>query len=65
MKIYNQITKSGVVAITSALLILGGCRKDLDYTPEVFLSAEQVYKDQPGAIAGVTGIYKQLQSLKC
>lgn len=46
------------------LLSFAGCRKQLDYTPEVFLSAQQVYKDEPGAVAGVTGIYRQLNVLK-
>ncbi len=50
-----------------AVMLLQGfssCRKELNYTPEVFLSAPSVYKDEPGAIAGVTGIYQQLQTLK-
>jgi len=53
-----------MVAIILVALSLGSCRKQLDYTPEVFLSAQQVYKDQAGATAGVTGIYRQLQILK-
>jgi hypothetical protein len=50
-----------------AVILLQGfssCRKELNYTPEVFVSAPSVYKDEPGAIAGVTGIYQQLQNLK-
>lgn len=50
-----------------AIVLLQGfssCRKELNYTPEVFVSAENLYKDQAGAIAGVTGIYQQLQTLK-
>ncbi|HEY8928842.1 MAG TPA: RagB/SusD family nutrient uptake outer membrane protein [Mucilaginibacter sp.] len=50
-----------------AILLLQGfssCRKELNYTPEVFVSAPSLYKDEPGAIAGVTGIYQQLQNLK-
>ena len=50
-----------------ALMLVQGfssCRKELNYTPEVFATAADVYKDEPGAIAGVTGIYQQLQTLK-
>jgi|GEM_PF-61612 len=54
-------------ALGLAVVLLQGfssCRKELNYTPEVFVSAQTVYKDEPGAIAGVTGIYQQLQTLK-
>ncbi|MDB5135646.1 MAG: RagB/SusD protein [Mucilaginibacter sp.] len=64
MKLFSQHKFSKVIAMAVLVLILGSCRKQLDYTPEVFLSAQQVYKDQAGATAGVTGIYKQLQVLK-
>ncbi|HTD97840.1 MAG TPA: RagB/SusD family nutrient uptake outer membrane protein [Mucilaginibacter sp.] len=64
MKLFSQHKLSKVIAMAILVMVLGSCRKQLDYTPEVFLSAEQVYKDQAGAIAGVTGIYKQLQVLK-
>lgn len=62
---YKQLHKK-LLLLPAALLMLAGssCRKDLNYTPEVFLSAQQVYKDQAGATAGVTGIYQQLQSIK-
>jgi tetratricopeptide (TPR) repeat protein len=64
MKLFKQQRFSQAIAIALAVLTLGSCRKQLDYTPEVFLSAQQVYKDQAGATAGVTGIYRQLQILK-
>jgi hypothetical protein len=64
MKLFNQHKLLKVIAMAVLMLILGSCRKQLDYTPEVFLSAQQVYKDQAGATAGVTGIYKQLQVLR-
>src|ERR1700744_2110637 len=54
-----------LVTITATALLTGaGCSKQLNYTPEVFLSANSVYSSQTGAIAGVTGIYQQLQTLK-
>lgn len=64
--LYSNQFKSRLVILMTCLLTItiSGCRKSLDYTPEVFLGPGQVYKDQPGAIAGVTGIYKQLQNLK-
>lgn len=52
-----------LIALT-VLLIGASCNKQLNYTPEVFLSANNVYSSQTGAIAGVTGIYQQLQILK-
>ncbi|MDP9076948.1 MAG: RagB/SusD family nutrient uptake outer membrane protein [Bacteroidota bacterium] len=64
MKLFNSSSKLLLIIPVIGLMMLAGCRKQLDYTPEVFLSAQQVYKDQAGAIAGVTGIYKQLQVLK-
>jgi tetratricopeptide (TPR) repeat protein len=45
-------------------LVTGGCKKGLNYTPEVFVAQPQVFKDQAGATAAVTGIYAQLQTLK-
>lgn len=45
-------------------MALAGCKKSLNYTPEVFVAQPQVFKDQAGATAAVTGIYTQLQTLK-
>jgi len=53
-----------LLAATITTLILSSCKKQLEYTPEVFLSAQQVYKDEAGANAGLVGVYKQLQNLK-
>ena len=54
-----------LVTMTAAALVTGSsCNKQLNYTPEVFLSANNVYNSQTGAIAGVTGVYQQLQTLK-
>jgi len=66
MKSFNLHIKNLLLAIPAVLLLLinSGCRKELNYTPEVFVSAQQIYKDEPGAVAGVTGIYQQLQILK-
>ena len=64
MKFFNNRLNTGLVLLIASTLVMVSCRKALDYTPEVFLGAEQVYKDQSGAVAGITGIYKQLQNLK-
>jgi hypothetical protein len=60
MKSFNQY----IVYITVLLLVTAGCTKSLNYTPEVFVAQPQVFKDQAGATAAVTGIYMQLQTLK-
>jgi hypothetical protein len=61
----QNIKKSWTVtAAIIVLMALSSCRKQLDYTPEAFVSAGNLYKDQAGAIAGVTGIYQRLQTLK-
>src|ERR1700740_1027862 len=62
--ITNYLKKSWPVYLPMLLLGFSSCRKELNYTPEVFVSAQSVYKDESGAIAGVTGIYQQLQTLK-
>src|ERR1044072_6277020 len=45
------------VSLLFTLLLAAGCSKKLDITPETFVSPEDLYKDEQGAIAGVTGIY--------
>lgn len=60
MKSFNQY----IVYITVLLSVTAGCTKSLNYTPEVFVAQPQVFKDQAGATAAVTGIYMQLQTLK-
>lgn len=66
MKSIQQYLKKFWPAGMAVVLLQGfsSCQKQLNYTPEVFVSAPSVYKDEPGAIAGVTGIYQQLQNLK-
>lgn len=62
--ITQYLKKSWPVYMSVLLLGFSSCRKELNYTPEVFVSAASVYKDEAGAVAGITGVYQQLQSLK-
>ena len=62
MKINHIITRAFSLIIVIALC--AGCEKDLGYVPESYLSPEQVYTDESGSEAGITGIYRQLQQLK-
>lgn len=64
--LHNKLTsgKIGILLIMAFGLLLGGCKKELDIKPETFISPEQLYKDEAGCIAGVTGIYRQLLVLK-
>lgn len=50
--------------ITLTGILFSGCEKQLDIKPEVFISPEELYKDEAGVIAGITGIYRQLLILK-
>lgn len=50
--------------IILAGVFFSGCEKQLDIKPEVFVSPEELYKDEPGITAGLTGIYRQLLVLK-
>ena len=45
-------------------VLFSGCSKQLDIKPEVFVSPEELYKDEAGITAGITGIYRQLLVLK-
>lgn len=45
-------------------IFFSGCSKQLDIKPEVFVSPEELYKDEAGITAGLTGIYRQLLVLK-
>jgi hypothetical protein len=38
-----------VAALAGLLLLVTGCKKTLNYTPEVFVAQPQVFKDQAGA----------------
>lgn len=60
MKLFHQYIGVGL----AGMMALAGCTKSLNYTPEVFVAQPQVFKDQAGATAAVTGIYTQLQALK-
>lgn len=46
------------------VLLISGCKKELGYVPESYLSPEQVYADEAGSVAGITGIYRQFEILK-
>lgn len=43
-----------------ALLAVTGCGKKLEIVPETFLSPEQVYSTEQGAVSGITGIYRRM-----
>ena len=55
---------SNKICLICLILLLSGCSKQLDIKPEVFISPEELYKDEAGVVAGVTGIYRQLLVLK-
>jgi tetratricopeptide (TPR) repeat protein len=66
MKNLKQYFKNLWMVVLIIIMVQGfsSCRKELNYTPEVFLSAQSVYTNEAGAIAGITGVYQQLQTLK-
>lgn len=63
----NAIIKitTGKTIATLLMLILftASCSKELAITPETFVSPEDLYKDEQGAVAGVTGIYRKMMDL--
>ena len=60
----KYLIKQGLaVSLLFILLVAAGCSKKLDITPETFVSPEDLYKDEQGAIAGVTGIYRKMLEL--
>ncbi|PZR22854.1 MAG: hypothetical protein DI535_25255 [Citrobacter freundii] len=63
LTIMNHIKKHFIVAIGAAAMLISGCSKKLDITPETFVSPEDLYKDEQGAVAGVTGIYRKMMDL--
>lgn len=63
MKNKNTLFKT-LSAIVIIIISGAGCKKELNYVPESYLSPEQVYSDEAGSEAGITGIYRQLQLLK-
>lgn len=60
LKIHNG---SWLAALLVAVLLMTACNKQLDITPETYVSPEDLYKDEQGAIAGVTGIYRKMMDL--
>jgi hypothetical protein len=61
---HTNINRRFLALGVAVALLATGCSKQLEITPEVFVSPEQLYKDEAGAEAGVTGIYRQLLVLK-
>lgn len=59
----KHIIQRLTVSLLFVLLLAAGCGKKLDITPETFVSPEVLYKDEQGAIAGVTGIYRKMMEL--
>lgn len=60
-----KITKTQWLFVIAFMLILAtGCSKQLDIKPETFVSPEELYKDEQGSVAGVTGIYRKLMELQ-
>lgn len=56
--------KITVACLMIAVLLFSGCAKQLDIKPEVFVSPEELYKDEAGIRSGIVGIYRQLLVLK-
>jgi starch-binding outer membrane protein, SusD/RagB family len=64
MQFYHRYIKRSLGLALIGAAAFTSCKKQLNYTPEVFVAQTQVFKDQAGATAAVTGIYTQLQTLK-
>ncbi|HEU4552018.1 MAG TPA: RagB/SusD family nutrient uptake outer membrane protein [Chitinophaga sp.] len=60
---YSNVGRISLIFIITGML-LAGCSKQLDIKPEVFISPEELYKDEAGVKSGVVGIYRQLLELK-
>lgn len=60
----RSIYKLCLLAALLSTIGFTACRKELAITPEVFVSPEQLYKDEAGAMAGLTGVYRQMLELK-
>lgn len=63
LTINKHITKPLVLVISIITVLTTGCSKKLDIVPETFVSPEDLYKDEQGATAGVTGIYRKMMEL--
>ena len=63
-KKYKLINQLCFVAIAATIFSAVGCRKELNITPETFVSPESLYKDENGDVAGLTGVYRKLADWK-
>lgn len=52
-----------LLSVAMMLVLATSCTKNLEIRPETFVSPEELYKDEQGAISGVTGIYRKLMEL--
>jgi hypothetical protein len=64
MQTKQSYINKAVAAIAAISMLAGSCTKQLDIKPESYPSPQSVYKDAAGARAGLTGMYKQLQTWK-
>jgi hypothetical protein len=62
--IKNYLYKCSFGAIVAVACFASSCRKQLETPPESFLTPDQLYKDEAGAIAGVTGVYRLMMEWK-
>ncbi|ASZ11066.1 RagB/SusD family nutrient uptake outer membrane protein [Chitinophaga pendula] len=60
----TSLYKAAAVLTVSAGIFFTSCSKQLDIKPEVFVTPDRLYKDEAGATAGLTGVYRQLLELK-
>jgi starch-binding outer membrane protein, SusD/RagB family len=63
LTIFNFAKQRLMLLVVLVTLVATGCSKKLDITPETFISPEELYKDEQGSIAGITGIYRKLLEL--
>lgn len=63
LTIFIFIKQRLTLPVALVTLVITGCSKKLDITPETFVSPEELYKDEQGAASGVTGIYRKLMEL--
>jgi len=54
----------GLLLAIIFLSMMSSCKKDLEITPEVFVSPDELYKTEAGAIAGVLGVYRLVHEWK-
>ncbi len=63
LTIFNFAKHQLTFLVALVTLVATGCNKKLDITPETFVSPEELYKDEQGCVAGVSGIYRKLMEL--